>query len=67
MPLYDLIELKRACLASGCDLLIDEVNFNISLLGPRPARVEIIQWLKERLQPDRTVTQLKLFSQGEYG
>jgi hypothetical protein len=61
MALYDLIELKRACLSKNCDLLIDEVNFNISLIGPRKERANIINWLKGRVKVIGKITQLDLF------
>ena len=61
MTLYELIELKRVCLAKGCELLIDDVNCNISLFGPAKSRAAVINWLIEQLQPTRTVTQLNLF------
>jgi hypothetical protein len=60
MAIYELIELKRVCLEKGCELLIDEVNCNISLFGPRKSRAEVVNWLKEQLQPTRTLTQLNL-------
>ena len=61
MTLYELIELKRVCLEKGCELLIDDVNYNISLFGPRKSRAAVVNWLKGQLQPTRTVTQLNLF------
>ena len=60
MTLYELIELKRVCLEKGCELLIDDVNYNISLFGPRKSRAAVINWLIEQLQPERTLTQLNL-------
>ena len=56
MTLYDLIELKRVCLAKGCELLIDDKKYNISLFGPKKSRVEIVNWLIEQLKPQRSVT-----------
>ena len=60
MAIYELIELKRVCLEKGCELLIDEVNCNISLFGPRKGRAAVVNWLKAQLQPTRTLTQLNL-------
>jgi hypothetical protein len=60
MTLYELIELKRVCLEKGCELLIDDVNYNISLFGPRKGRAAVVNWLKAQLQPTRTLTQLNL-------
>jgi hypothetical protein len=60
MTLYELIELKRVCLEKGCELLIDDVNYNISLFGPKKSRAAVINWLIKQLQPTRTLTQLSL-------